>query len=191
MTIKQRQHLLAYLGYYKGTVDGIWGPLSRSAAQSFQQNFGGLSADGEVEAETEAALRRAVADGMPEQPAQTDGWDQIRYFSREEFRCKCGGRYCDGFPSEMKQKVVQVADRARSHFGAPGHVVSGLRCPQHNANSGGVANSRHMSGDAIDLRIDGVSGKDLLAFVAQQPEIRYAYKINETNVHFDIPGEAG
>lgn len=25
MTIKQRQHLLAYLGYYVGNVDGVWG----------------------------------------------------------------------------------------------------------------------------------------------------------------------
>lgn len=24
MTVKQIQHLLAYLGYYSGTVDGIW-----------------------------------------------------------------------------------------------------------------------------------------------------------------------
>ena len=65
-------------------------------------------------------------------------------------------------------------------------MVSGLRCKQHNANEGGVANSQHMYGEAIDLRITGVSADQLLAFVKQQPSTRYAYKINATNVHFDI-----
>ena len=190
MTIRQRQHLLGYLGYYTGDVDGLWGQKSRDAALRFQRDFGGLSVDGTVGADTEEALKQAVAVGMPEK--QEDGfWGDIRYFTREEFRCKCGGRYCGGFPAEMKQKVVQVADRTRAHFGAPGHVVSGLRCRQHNADSGGVENSQHMPGEAIDLRIDGVSADTLLAFVQAQPEVRYAYKINSTNVHFDIPREAG
>jgi len=193
MTVKQAQHLLAYLGYYAGSVDGQWGPLSRGAASRFQQAYGGLTVDGVVGPETEAALKLAVANGMPEPEAEpeADFWQGIRYFTREEFRCKCGGRYCDGFPAEMRRKVVQVADRAREHFGKPGHVVSGLRCPRHNADSGGVENSQHMSGEAIDLRIEGVSADALLAFVTAQPEIRYAYSINETNVHFDIPRELG
>ena len=68
-------------------------------------------------------------------------------------------------------------------------MVSGLRCRIHNVNEGGVANSRHMYGQAVDLCIRGVSGDALLAFMQAQPEIRYAYKINFTNVHFDIPRE--
>ena len=31
MTVKQRQHLLAYLGYYVGNVDGKWETLSKNA----------------------------------------------------------------------------------------------------------------------------------------------------------------
>ena len=190
MTIRQRQCLLSYLGYYAGAVDGLWGPKSRDAAMGFQRDYGGLTADGSVEGDTEEALKRAVAEGMPEM-REDSFWQEIRYFTREEFRCKCGGRFCGGYPAEMKKTVVQVADRARAHFGALGHVVSGLRCRQHNANSGGVENSQHMSGEAVDLRIDGVSADALLAFVKQQPEVRYAYKINAANVHFDIPREAG
>lgn len=48
-------------------------------------------------------------------------------------------------------------------------------------------NSQHMYGETMDIRIDGVSGDELLAFFLRQPEVRYAYKINSTNVHFDIP----
>lgn len=50
-----------------------------------------------------------------------------------------------------------------------------------------MANSQHMYGEAMDIRIDGVSGDELLAFFLRQPEVRYAYKIDSTNVHFDIP----
>ena len=145
MTIRQKQCLLAYLGYYKGNIDGEWGQLSRNAAAAFQRDFGGITVDGIVGTETEGALKEAVANGMPSKEAsEEDFWEEVEYFTREEFKCKCGGRYCNGYPAEMKREVVLVADRARKHFGSPGHVVSGLRCAQHNANSGGVANSQHM-----------------------------------------------
>lgn len=180
MTIRQKQHLLAYLGYYKGTVDGIWGPLSRSAAEGFQRDWGNQE-------EMETALKQAVAEGMPQRESGENFWQEIRFFSRKEFACKCGGRYCSGYPAEMKREAVEAAELARIHFGRPAHVVSGLRCPQHNANCGGVANSQHMYGEAIDLYIEGVSADQLLCFVQQLPQIRYAYKINSTNVHFDIP----
>lgn len=191
MTIKQKQCLLAYHGYYVGNIDGIWGQMSRVATKAFQKDFG-ITADGIAGADTEKALRHAVAYGMPareavDEPESGDFWDDIEFFTREEFQCKCGGKYCDGYPAEMKEAAVRLADRARKHFGAPGHVISGLRCQTHNANVDGVENSQHMYGEAVDLRIDGVTADQLLAYMKQQPEVRYAYKINGTNVHFDIP----
>lgn len=185
MTVKQQQLLLAYLGFYRGQIDGIWGAQSKAAAEDFQRSFGGLGVTGTVEAQTQAALRKAVAEGMPEREAE-DFWEGIRYFKREEFRCKCG-RYCDGYPAQMQKDAVLVADRARAHFGKPGHVSSGLRCRQHNLNVGGVANSQHQYGEAVDLRIEGVGAGTLLAYLEQQPEVRYAYQIDGSHVHFDIP----
>ena len=114
-------------------------------------------------------------------------WPGIVHFKREEMRCKCGGRYCNGFPAEPQQLLMELADRAREHFGRPAHVVSGLRCSRWNAIQGGVANSQHMYGEAMDIRIDGVTADQLLAWMKKQPEVRYCYKINSTNVHFDIP----
>lgn len=199
MTMKQRQHLLAYLGYYVGAVDGDWGSGSRAACIAFQKDRG-ITADGHGGPETDKQLRYAVAnDLMKTKPVQddpstekdslqfADWWDEIEFFTREEFRCKCGGKYCNGFPAEPQELLVRLAERARIHFGKPAHNVSCLRCKTWNAKSGGVANSQHMYGEAMDIRIDGVSGDELLAFFLRQPEVRYAYKINSTNVHFDIP----
>lgn len=197
MTVKQKQHLLAYLGYYVGNIDGVWGTLSKTATLAFQKDYGSIAADGIVGGETEEALKQAVAKGMPakdvtieeaiKDAAAGDWWDEVEHITRKECACKCGGRYCNGYPAEMQKDVVVVANRARKHFGAPIHIISGLRCEQHNANEGGVWNSQHMYGEALDVRIDGRTADELLAFFVTQPEIRYAYAINRTNVHIDIP----
>lgn len=189
MTVKQIQNLLQYLGYYNGIPDGDFGPLSREAVTDFQRAFG-LTADGDPGPETQKALTHAVAYGMPtrEEPEATaDWWDEIEFFDREEFRCQCGGKYCDGYPAEPQEKMVRIADAARKHFKRPANVVSGLRCETWNEIQGGVWNSQHRYGEACDLQIPGVTGAQLLAFLDTQP-IRYAYIINDTNnVHFDIP----
>ena len=128
---------------------------------------------------------RAVLAQSAEAPSSS-WWDHIRYFSRAEFACKCGGRYCSGFPAEPQQLLVRTADELRAHFGAAVTVSSGLRCKQHNANCGGVAASRHLSGKAMDFRVAGKTASEVLEYVKQQPQIRYAYAINANYVHMDI-----
>lgn len=193
MTIKQRQHLLAYLGYYVGNVDGTWGTLSKTACTAFQKDFGGINVDGHGGTETDKALTHAVCYGMPAKkveaeattkPANDDSLDGIKHFKRSEFACKCG-RYCNGYPTEMKKGVLAVLDRTREHFDSPAVVSSGLRCKQHNANVGGVSNSRHLSGKAADFCVRGKSSGEVLAYVQNQPETRYAYAIDSSYVHVD------
>ena len=187
MTVKQKQHLLACLGYYQKDVDGIWGSASRGATERFQRDHG-LSVDGCFGAETIRCVLEAIAASAGKSEGEEASfWADIEFFTEEEFRCKCGGRYCDGYPARMQEQVVRICDNARRHFGRPGHVISGLRCQKHNANESGVENSQHMYGEAVDLMIEGVSADALLAYIRTLPGIRYAYKINATNVHVDIP----
>lgn len=172
-------------------VDGLAGPKTKDATAKYQK-LRGLPQTGIADAATLAAVDKDSPE--PEQQKQPvvsndksgTFWDTIDYVTREELRCKCGGRYCNGFPAEPQELVVILADRARKHFGRPIHITSGLRCNQHNANSGGVANSRHKFGKAIDAYIDGVTGNELYAFFKKQPEVRYTYKVNDRVVHFDI-----
>lgn len=192
MTLKQKQALLAYLGFYDGQLDGVWGEKSQRATIDFQRAYmEPTDVDGIFGVETEKRILGVIATGgkpVAEKMSPTvDWWKDIRYFTREEFKCKCGGQFCDGYPAEMQEAVVKIADSAREHFGRPALVISGLRCKQWNAHEGGVANSQHMYGEAIDLRIDGVSAEELRQFVSTQPGHRYSYCINSTNVHFDIP----
>lgn len=194
VTVKQIQCLLTYLGYSPGTIDGSDGRNTQGATRAFQADYG-LTVDGIPGAATQKMLIGAIAGTAVkvEKPESSDApktgtfWDDIQYFTPDEFKCKCGGQFCDGYPAEMQEAVVKIADSARAHFGKPAHVISGLRCQQWNAHEGGVANSQHMYGEAIDLRIDGVDSETLRQFVASQPGHRYSYCINSTNVHFNIP----
>lgn len=113
-------------------------------------------------------------------------WDTIKYFTKNEFKCKCGGKYCNGFPHEPVQLLVKAADQVREHFGKPVNLTSGLRCTIHNANEGGVSNSRHLYGKAMDFYVTGETADTVLAFVLTLPNIRYAYKINDRCVHMDV-----
>lgn len=185
MSVKQIQHLLAFLGYYRGTVDGIWGMVSEKAASRFQQDYGGLTVDGIAGEETQAALRLAVANGIPRK-SEESFWDHIRYWTREEFRCRCGGKYCAGFPAEPDQTLVELVEDLREKAGRTGHASSGLRCVDWNRIQGGVSNSRHLTGKALDFSVEGMSGKDLLSMAQSDPRTRYAYIIDGAWVHVDV-----
>lgn len=194
MTIRQRQHLLAYLGYYVGTVDGDWGSGSRAACTAFQQDFGGIVVDGHGGTETDKALKHAVAydlfkvDISNEETTTGSFWDDIQYFKRDEFRCKCGGKYCNGFPAEPKEQLVRIADQLRKNLGVPITIVSGLRCPTWNQIQGGVADSQHQYGEAADIYCSGISQLRVETELDNIGGVRYHYPITGSdNVHFDIP----
>ena len=156
-------------------VDGLAGPNTVAATITYQRN-NGLSPDGIAGLLT----RGKIAEG------EQVNWEEVKYFVRAEFQCNCGGKYCNGFPAEPKKKLVEVADRVRGHFGAAAIISSGVRCERHNANVGGVSNSRHLAGKAMDFRISGKKAAEVLAYAQQQPEIRYAYAIDKNYIHMDI-----
>lgn len=180
MTTKQKQCLLYYLGFYKGNIDGKFGPASKKATKAFQEAYG-LAADGEFGAETEKVILKAIAGEMK----PVDFWDEIKYFKREEFKCKCG-KHCNGFPVDMNQTLIRVADRVRGHFGDAATVSSGVRCTKHNSAVGGTSGSRHKLGKAMDFCIKGKTAQEVLAYVKKQPEIRYCYAIDSRYVHMDV-----
>ena len=183
MTNRQKQHLLGYLGLYTADVDGIWGPQSILATQEFQDCYMEQT-DGIFGAETEKRILEVITTG--EKP-RGSFWDQIRYFDREEFRCTCGGRGCDGFPAEPSEQLIRNAETARVHFGNAADVSSGVRCSLRNAElPGSAANSLHLQGKAMDFRIRGVSADALCRYVRTLPGVDEAYAIDSQFVHMGV-----
>lgn len=172
MTEVQKQCCLAALGYYPHReIDGIWGPKSQAAEASFEAENPGVS----------------LLSAMSMLEEGDNWWRSVRHFTREEFRCRCGGKFCNGFPAEPSRTLVELADDIREEFGKPAILSSGLRCREHNAASGGVSNSRHMSGKAMDFMVLGITGEQLLRRAQQDSRTRYAYIIdNGPYVHIDV-----
>lgn len=199
----RKQCLLAYLGYYPyKDIDDDWGDQSRQATEAFQGDYeikvdgvfgnGTLNRILEVIYNQEEPAVPAAPDipvGDKKEPTGTF-WDHIRYWSRDEFACRCGqyhAPYCNGFPVEPDQTLVELVDDIRHDFGRPGHPSSGIRCERHNADQPNSAkNSLHKYGKALDFFIEGVSGAQLLARAQADPRTNYAYIIEGQYVHVDV-----
>ena len=187
MTVTQIQLLLTYLGYTPGAVDGIAGEKTRTAVRAFQQ-AAGISVDGVAGKQTCQALKEAIFQDRFRKSGEEEGdfWKDIRYFSRSDpyIGCSCGA--CGGFPAEPAEKLMRLADRVREQAGVPMIPSSTVRCKAHNAAVGGVANSRHLTGCAMDFSIRGWPADRTLALVRPQKEVNYAYAIDGTHVHMDV-----
>ena len=194
MTATQKQLLLCFFGCLPVSgVDGIWGPQSQGATKDLQRRLG-ISETGNFDQHTEGEVLSAMVSGeiptvSEKEPADTDAedwWDEIEFFTREEFRCKCGGKYCNGFPAEPHEATVRFADEIRKRLGKPIPVNSGLRCPTWNRIQGGVSNSNHMNGGAADLgRPSGITSVQMKTIAEEVMGNTGGIGIYDWGIHID------
>lgn len=59
--------------------------------------------------------------------------------------------------------VNNLLDPVRERFGAPMIITSGYRCKKVNELVGGVNNSQHMKGEAVDFCFAGFSKTEMVA----------------------------
>ena len=161
MDVRQQQNLLQYLGYYEGRVDGISGPLTEQAVAAFRADNGNPNLGDELEEVLIGAVfhGRFKGSAAPEEAPAEDFWDTVKYFGRHEFACKCGK--CGGYPAEPSERLVRVLDEIREETGLPVYINSGVRCAEHNEAVGGADDSRHLYGDATDIRCPGKTPREL------------------------------
>ena len=177
--IRNLQQLLNNKGY-KLAIDGLVGNATINALKDFQSK-NGLPVDGIAGMQTYNKLNGST-------PTPT-GKYTCKYFKDSEFTCKCGCGL-----NLQKNKIKQIADEIREHFGKPAIISSGTRCVKHNKKVGGVAGSYHTTGNAIDIIIPGVSGIQVLAYTKQivaQGRARYTYggtRQMGNAVHIDTGG---
>jgi uncharacterized protein YcbK (DUF882 family) len=92
------------------------------------------------------------------------------HFSLDELRCQCG---CEASPEvvERLRALSWALERGfRVPIGQPVIVTSGHRCKAHNTAIGGAGSSRHIHGDAADIKILGWSGERLAGWAECQIE---------------------
>lgn len=93
----------------------------------------------------------------------------MAFFTAKEFLCRCGK--CPAsreIPGRMLARVAQLManlEEMRKLIGLPMVVTSGIRCSEHNEAEGGEPNSKHLTGQAADVKVEGWSGDRLAGFV--------------------------
>lgn len=195
MTIKQQQCLLFYLGYDTGPIDGVDGPRTQAALAAFTADYG-VGADGLPGAVSGmvAKKRKPPDTNIPNESNQVSNesngktgtsWGDLKYISREEFRCTCRGRYCNGFPVEPSLATAKIDEAIREHFGKPLTITSGIRCARRNAEVGGVSNSQHVQGTASDIQVAGVSPAQVAAYAETLMPDSGGIGIYSWGVHID------
>jgi uncharacterized protein YcbK (DUF882 family) len=81
-------------------------------------------------------------------------------FRVREFACQDGSD-----PVFISDKLVQILQAIRNHFGQPVTINSGYRTVSHNKKVGGAAYSQHIYGTAADIVVAGVKPDDVADYL--------------------------
>ena len=168
LDVKTRQKYLKELGFYKGEIDGSVGKLTKAAYLALQKKYfkRAEDIDGLYGNDTDKLLQNAYRVKK-----------YCKNFKLEEFRCSCG-KYCTGYPVILDTQLLKDIQLIRNKYGST-TITSGIRCSTHNRNVGGVSNSRHKSGKALDFRCSASlteSGrKQIMNYFKKLPGARYTY----------------
>lgn len=104
-------------------------------------------------------------------------------FAKTEFMCQCGGKYCDGYPADISDNLLQALELVRAKFGKPITITSGLRCEQHNRAVNGVGTSKHMVGRAADFTFRNMNKQQVLNYLSGLRQYEFAYTNEENMKH--------
>lgn len=87
-----------------------------------------------------------------------------KYFTEDEFRCRCCGQLPE---SGVDENLQNLLDEIREQLG-PLFLTCAYRCDVHNAEVGGVPNSQHNANPCTAADIDASNyGVDTIAQIAE------------------------
>ncbi len=91
--------------------------------------------------------------------------------------------------ARISPDIVLAMQQLRDTLGQPIVITSGYRCPERNEAVGGSSKSRHMSGDAVDIDVKGMSPQALSEKVIEVlGEDIGLHTYADGHVHVDLRG---
>jgi len=87
-------------------------------------------------------------------------------FSLSEFDCNDGSK----MPDDVVLNIVKLAGQLqilRDFIGKPIKINSGYRSPSYNHKIGGAKNSQHKLGKAADIKVDGLSAREVHGIISE------------------------
>lgn len=114
------------------------------------------------------------------------------HFRLDEFHSRDGVEVPEDYRGNVQQ-IMNNLEVLRSELGgAPITVFSGYRSPAHNQSVGGVSRSRHLCGQAADIRIADIAPSTVHATIERligEGRMRQGgLGIYDTFVHYDVRG---
>lgn len=87
---------------------------------------------------------------------------------------------------KIDSKLLSILQDIRDYFQKPVIVTSGYRTPEHNKEVGGVDNSYHTQGMAIDFWVAGISVEKLIEVADYCGAEGIGEYIGKNFIHIDI-----
>lgn len=109
----------------------------------------------------------------------------MKYFKEGEFTCKCG-KCGKGF-KDMNPELLDKLDKARGIANIPFKLTSAFRCPSHNKTVGGVPDSAHLTGKAVDIATpDNATRFTIMAALLDAGFQRIGINLTTNFLHCDV-----
>jgi len=112
-------------------------------------------------------------------------------FSLKEFKCRDG----TDVPEELMDNVKLLARNLqviREHLEKPIRIISGYRTKRYNTRIGGARRSQHMLAKAADLKVMGVTPRELKEVIEKLIKdgliVKGGVGLYKTFVHYDVRG---
>lgn len=102
-------------------------------------------------------------------------------FRVKEFACSDGSD-----PIFIADELVGILQKIRTHFGRAVTITSAYRTPSRNSAVGGTAYSQHLYGTAADIKVSGVSPKQVATFAEKLMPHSGGIGIYSSFTHIDV-----
>ena len=102
-------------------------------------------------------------------------------FKVREFACTDGSD-----PIFIASELVNVLQKIRTHFGKAVTITSAYRTPPRNKAVGGTTYSQHLYGMAADIKVKGISPKEVATYAETLLLNRGGIGIYDTFTHIDV-----
>ena len=117
--------------------------------------------------------------------------DITKNFSAVEFKCKDGSHVPDDLMDNVRL-LCENLQVLREELGRPIRVISGYRSPKYNRRIGGARRSQHMTAKAADIRVSGMSPKEvrtvILRLIKEGRMMSGGVGLYTTFTHYDVRG---
>ena len=85
----------------------------------------------------------------------------------------------------LLELIVYCLQPIRDKLGKPMIITSGYRCEELNNKIGGVKNSQHTKGQAVDFKVKGMTAKEVINFIVDN-DFEFDQLINEHDMWVHI-----